>query len=121
MITCGLRAAAEAQAARLAQHVHHFFVDDLDDLFARLQRLVHLFAKRARTNVFDEVLDDRQGDISLKQRHAHFAHDGFNIGFFDAPTLAQAFKGGVESLTQGFKHGSSRRNKRARILGRESS
>ena len=91
-------AAAIAQTASVAQHVDQLFVDDLDDLLARLERFVDFLANGALAHRFDEVLHDRQGDIRLQQGHADFSHGGFDVSFLDSAALAQAFEGCIQSL-----------------------
>jgi hypothetical protein len=68
-------------AQRFDQHV----MDDLDDLLAGRDRADDVLADRARADLVDEVLDDRQRHIGVDQRRAHFAQRLIDIGFESAP------------------------------------
>ena len=62
-------------AERIDQHI----IDDLDDLLARLHRLDDVLANRLNADFGDEILDHRQGDVGLQQRHADFAQRRIDI------------------------------------------
>ncbi|MCY1411232.1 hypothetical protein D9M71_266140 [compost metagenome] len=63
---------------------HHAFelgLDNLHECLARGQAARHLGADRALLDLVDEILDHRQGDVSLEQRHAHFTQGVFDVVF----------------------------------------
>ncbi|MNM44050.1 hypothetical protein D3C81_549410 [compost metagenome] len=63
---------------------HQAFEFGLDDFHERLtwgQAARHLGADRTLFDLVDEILDHRQGDVSLEQRHAHFTQGVFDVVF----------------------------------------
>ena len=54
-------------------------MDDFDNLLTGLNRLDDLFANGFDFNLFNEVFDNRQRHVSLKQGDADFAHSGIYI------------------------------------------
>ncbi|MNJ09541.1 hypothetical protein D3C77_36850 [compost metagenome] len=56
-------------------------LDDLHERLARGQAARHLGADRTLLDLVDEILDHRQGDVSLEQRHAHFTQGVFDVVF----------------------------------------
>ena len=64
-----------------AQQFHQRVVDNLDDLLARRDRTCDFAADSAGGDIFHELLDDWQRNISLEQRDAHLAHGSAHIEF----------------------------------------
>ena len=55
-------------------------MNDLHDHLARGDRLHDRLADGLLADLGDEILHDRQRDVSLKQRNAHFAHRRGDVG-----------------------------------------
>jgi hypothetical protein len=75
-----------------AQHLDQMVMDDLDHHLRGGDALQHLLADGALANRADEVLDDRQRDIRLKQRHAHFAQSRVDVLLGEGAAAAQAIE-----------------------------
>ena len=54
----------------LAQNLHQLFVNNLDHLLPRGQRLHHFLAHRLHLDGFDELLHYAEVDIGFQQRDA---------------------------------------------------
>src|SRR3546814_15148373 len=71
-----------AQVQRLgdtAERGGQLLLDDAQEFLAGAQRLRDLDADRARLDLVDEVLDDRQRDVGFEQRHAQLAAGGVDL------------------------------------------
>ena len=80
----------------LAQHLDHLVVDDLDDLLGGRKRGEHFLAHGLFLDRFDELLDDAEMDVGLKQRHADLAQRGFHVGLAEFSFSAQVLKDALE-------------------------
>ncbi len=74
-------AAGKIKLSRFTQCGDQFFMNDLDDLLTGLEALGNFRANRPLFNPFDEILNDRQGNIGLKQCNTNLAHNGVNVFF----------------------------------------
>ena len=69
----GGRHGGESQSRVLLSHEGtELLPDDLHHLVPRRQALLHLLADRLDADPLDEFLDDREVDVSLEERQAHF-------------------------------------------------
>ena len=75
------RRAGQRQIARLAaEQLDQAVVDDLDHHLAGRDAAQHLLADRALADPGDEVLDHRQRDVGLEQRHPNVAQRALDVG-----------------------------------------
>ncbi|MDR6179696.1 hypothetical protein QE393_002956 [Pseudomonas sp. SORGH_AS 211] len=78
---------------RRAHDGFEFGAHDLHEGLPRRQALGHLGADRPLLDPVDELLDHRQGDVRLEQRHAHLAQGVLDVVFGElglAGNVAQA-------------------------------
>ena len=87
-----------------AEHVHERIVDDFDDLLARRDRFQDRLADCLLRDLVDEGPDDRQRNVCLKQRNAHFAHRLTHIRFVERTTATQPVKDTAKPFAQTFEH-----------------
>jgi hypothetical protein len=88
MITVG--GCGEPQPPRLAaQDADEFLVHDLDDLLGRVQRGGDFLAAGSLLDPRDELPDDRERDVRLKQGNADFPGRRVNVGRGQASPAAQ--------------------------------
>jgi hypothetical protein len=87
-----------------AQHLDQAVVDDLDHLVGRLDRADDLLARGALGGEGDEVLDDRQGDVGLEQRHAHLAHRLGDVLFGQGTAPGDPVEYPRQPLVQSLEH-----------------
>ena len=73
-------------------------MDDLDHLLAGRDRAQDFLADGALLDPGDEILGDRQGDVSLKQGDAHLAQGLVNVLFFKSPFASELLKDGTKPL-----------------------
>ncbi len=52
----------------LAQHLHHLVAHNLDDLLARRKRRQHFLPDGLGLDLINQLLDDLEVDVGLKQR-----------------------------------------------------
>ncbi len=69
-----------------AHRRNQFATDNLDELLPWGQALVNFMTNRFLFYAIDELTHYRQRNVSLQQRHAHFAQRLFNVVFSKAPT-----------------------------------
>ncbi len=87
-----------------AEHGDQLVMDDLDDHLAGRDRADHLLADRLLAHLGDEILDHRQGDVGLEQRHAHFAHGLGHVGLAQRAAAGQPVENPGQFRAQTFKH-----------------
>ena len=98
----------EVDRRRLAaKGVDEGVVDDLDDLLAGGDGAQHLLADRALPDLGDEVLDHRQRDIRLQQRHAHLAHGRVDVVFAQRAAAGQLVEDIAQLVGQTVEHRAS--------------
>ena len=64
---------------RAAHESDKLFIDDFDNLLCGEEAFKHLAADCAFADLCDEVLDDFEVDVRLKQRELDLAHSGFDV------------------------------------------
>jgi len=106
------------RAHALAHHAHQLFMDDAHQRLAGRQALVDLESDRARPDGLDELLDHRQRDVRLKQRHAHLPQGIADVLLGEPAAATQAFDDGRESGGELVEHGGPRRCGAAWAAGR---
>ena len=79
-------------------------MDDLDDLLARSHGADHVFADGALADLRDGVLDDRQGDIGLEQRHADFPQGRIDVFFRQHTAAGELVEYAAKSFCQCVEH-----------------
>ena len=79
-------------------------MDDLDDLLAGGDRTQYLLADGLLGDLVNELADDRERDIGLKQRDADLAHCFTHIRFVQRATTAQAVEDPSQPIAQTFEH-----------------
>ena len=65
---------------------------------------VHVGADRLGPHFVDELADDREGDVGLEQRRAHFAQGGIDIGLGQRSAPPQPVENVAQSFAQTFEH-----------------
>ncbi len=88
-ITAGGCVAKSSGSRRAAHQRRELALDDADQRLAGRQRADDLVAERLLADRRDEVLDDRQRDVGLEQREAHFAQRILDVVFGEARFAAQ--------------------------------
>jgi hypothetical protein len=63
----------------LAQHLHHFFANDLYDLLGGREGGEHLLPHGLLFYRFDKLLGDLEMDVGFEQRHADFAQSRLHV------------------------------------------
>ena len=61
-------------------------------------------SERGLFDLGDEFLDDRQCDVGLKQRHAHFAQGFLDVAFGEARLPAQCFDDAGKAIGKVVQH-----------------
>ena len=89
--------------------VGEFPVHDTDQGLARSQRADDLLADGLGPNLRDEVLDHRQSDVGLQQRHAHLAQCLLDIVLGQAGLATQFLDDTGEALGKVVQHVGIRR------------
>ncbi len=79
-------------------------MDDLDHLLARLDRADHIFADRLFLDRPDELFDDRQRHIGLKERHADLTQSGGDIFLRQSAASGQPVKYAAQAVCQCVEH-----------------
>jgi hypothetical protein len=77
---------------RFAHDRNQFIVNDFNQGLAGREATDDFLAKRFFPHIVDEILDYRQGDIGLEQRHPHFTQTVANIVFAEPTLTAQVFQ-----------------------------
>src|SRR5438132_113984 len=99
------RVAAQHQPGVLrAEQIHHFIVNDFDNLLAGLNALDHFLADGLGFNALDEIPGHLEIDVRFQQRQAHLAQGLPNVGFGDFPQPAQVPKGVLEFVAERIEH-----------------
>ena len=89
----------ERQPGRGAAHQRRqLLVDDLDDLLAGVELLLHLGAEAALLDRGRELLDDLEVDVRLEQREADLAHRAGDVLLGQGAAAADAGEGLLELL-----------------------
>ena len=96
---------AEVEAVGRAEGGDQLFVDDFDDLLARVQGARTLMADGALTHTANELSSHTIVDICFEQSHAHFSHGNVNIRLGQFPVAAELFKYLIQAFGQVLKHG----------------
>ena len=81
-----------------AQHVDQSVMDDLDDLFAGLDRAEHRLTGCAFAGLGDEVLDNRQGDVGVQQGQTNLAQGLVNVLFRQHAATGKPVKDSCQSF-----------------------
>ena len=76
--------------------IHKLVVNNLDHQLAGLERFDHLLADGFLDDVFGEVIDDFEIDVSFQQGCAHFAHGFADVFFADFPPAGKGAEDAVE-------------------------
>ena len=93
------RARREREPGRGAAHQRRqLLVDDLDDLLAGVELLLHLGAEAALLDRVRELLDDLEVDVRLEQRQADLAHGARDVLLGQRAAAADAGEGLLELL-----------------------
>ena len=92
-----------------AHEVCEFPVDDADQGLARCQRTDDLLADGLGPDLGNEVLDHRQRDVGLQQRHAHLAQCLLDIVLGQAGLATQFLDDTGEALGKVVQHVGIRR------------
>ena len=101
----GRRAGQVEVSGLSAEDLDELLVDDLHDLLAGIEALEHVLADGPFPDAFNEVLDDLEIDVGLKQGQTHFAQRGLNV-FLGQPGLAPDLAENVfESVCKAVEHG----------------
>ena len=79
-------------------------VHDADQRLAGRERPGHLGAERALLDAGDEVAHDRQRDVGLEQRHAHFAQHVLHVLFGDAGLAAHRLDEATQAVGESGSH-----------------
>ena len=87
-------------------------MQDADEGLAGREAGRDLGAERRALDAVDEALDDRQCDVRLEQRHAHFAQRLGDVLFGHATAAAQRLHGALEALGQLVEHAGCRSRRR---------
>jgi len=88
-----------------AQGLGQLLLHHLEELLARGQRLQDLGAEGAGLDLVDEVLDHRQGDVGLQQRHAQLAGGGIDLVFGEAALAANGLEDAGKARRKVIEHG----------------
>ena len=89
-----------------AERFDQLVVNDLDDHLAGRDRAQHLLADGALRHLVDEVARDRQSDIGLEQRDAHFTHRRTDVALVQRAAAAKLVEDAGEPVAQIVKHSS---------------
>ena len=111
---CRRRDGEVERRCRAAHQRRQLALHDADQRLSRRQRADHLLADGLFAHRGDEILDDRQRDVGLQQRHAHFAQRAVDVGVGEPRFAAQGLDDAAEPLGQIFEHGMSMRERRRR-------
>ena len=79
-------------------------MDHADQRLPRRQRADDIGADSLVANRGDEILDDRQRDVGLEQREAHFAQRILDVGVGQPRFAAQLLHDAAEPLGQVVEH-----------------
>jgi len=91
-----------------AHHRFQLLLDDLQELLPGIEAALDLDTHGAVAHMVDKVLDDRQGNVSFQQGHAHFAQGFLDIVFGEMSLAANFSQAEGKSVAEGFKHGHGR-------------
>src|SRR5207237_1628960 len=80
------------------------FPHDLHDLMARGQALQHLLADRLFTDVVNEVFDDLEMNIRLKESQTDFLQRFCNVLFRQDPVTTESLQDCLKLLAEGIQH-----------------
>ena len=105
MITVGGFFANRIAARLAAEDPDELFVDDLDDLLGRVQRLRDLSALGPFAHRRDELLDDRERDVGLEQGHPDLAQGGVDVGVGEPALAAEVLERRGETVLERGEHG----------------
>ena len=83
-----------------AQDLDQFFVNDLDHLLRRGERVQHLLAYRLLLDVFYKLFDNLEVDVGFEERHADFAQSGLHVFGRKLPFAAQVFEDPLELISR---------------------
>src|SRR6185437_13555792 len=87
------RLVREAQPGGMAaEHLSQLVADDFDNLLAGRERSENVFAHRLIFNLLNELLDNFEVNVGLKQRYADFTERLLHVGGGQLPFPAQIFK-----------------------------
>src|SRR5262249_14441856 len=85
-----------------------FLVDDLDDLFARVDAAEDRLADYLLLDAVDEVGGDGEVDVGVEEGAADFFEALLHVGLGEPAAAAQLFQGLAEAALNAFKHGTLR-------------
>ena len=101
----GRRLRGKVEPGRLTAHeLGQFAMHHADQRLAGSERADHLLPHRLFLDAGDEVLDHRQRDIGLQQRHAHLAQHVGDVVLGQARLAAQGLDDAAEPLGQVVEH-----------------
>ena len=96
----------EIERRRRAAHQRgELALDDADQRLSGRQRADDVLPTAFSRTRGDEILDDRQRDVGLEQRHAHFAQRVLDVGVGEPRFAAQRLDDAAEPLGQIVEHG----------------
>ncbi len=90
---------------RIAHDSGELAMNDANQGLARAQRADDLLANCLLPDRRDEVLDHRQGDIGLEQRHAHLAQGVVDVGFGQTRFALERLHDAGKAVGQVIEHG----------------
>ena len=90
----------------LAEELHQFVVDDLDDLLGGRDGLEHLLAGGLRLHAFDELAGDLEMHVGGEQGGAHLLEGVRHVLLGELADAAQVAQRLAETFRERFKHGS---------------
>ncbi len=79
-------------------------MNDADQRLAGRERTDDFLTERSRPDRRDEILDDRQRDIGLEQRNAHFAQCFADVGLGEPRFAAQRLDDATQPFGQIVEH-----------------
>ncbi len=87
-----------------AHHGDQFVVNNPDNLLAGGQALENFRSNRLDTDIFDEVLDDLEVDVSFQERQAHFTQGVLDVLLGHDPLAAEFFKDRFKFFGKAVEH-----------------
>ena len=84
--------------------VRELALDHANQRLPRRQRADDFLADRAFANLGDEIADDRQRDVGLEQREAHFAERVLDVVFGQPRLTAQALDDAGQAISERVEH-----------------
>ena len=90
-----------------------FFVNDLDDLFGRIDAREHVLAERLGFDAGDEIVEDVEVDVGFEEGAADFAQAFLDVLGSEPAATAELLERFGEAASNAFKHASCLENSAA--------